>query len=79
VARKPGDCSERITALDNILNKDRITTGSFNEEDTLNGMAFDTLDTFLELTQLFLKPRTLARIKQAPLGSEKSGRWLNLL
>jgi hypothetical protein len=53
------------------LNKDRITAGSFNEEDTLNGMALDILDTFLELTQLFLKPRTLARIKQAPLVSGK--------
>jgi hypothetical protein len=53
------------------LNKDRITAGSFNEEDTLNGMAFDTLDTFLELTQLFLKPRTLARIKQSAVSVGK--------
>jgi hypothetical protein len=53
------------------LNKDRSTAGSFNEEDTLNGMALDTLDTFLELTQLFPKSRTLALIKQALLVSGK--------
>jgi hypothetical protein len=61
------------------LNRNGITAGSFNEEDTLNGMAFDTLDTFLELTQLFLKQRTLARIKQALLLSESGTRLFILL
>jgi hypothetical protein len=61
------------------LNKDRITTGSFNEEDTLNGMAFDTWDTFFGAHAIIYEAVGACPDQASVVSVEKSGLWLNFL